>query len=99
MEFDTVSVKPSEIKNGYWFNDLGVLLYNYGDTVVTITKKNTCTRLVQVTVLEEEEPQPHEDVTLLPDGNDAACKFLRDGVLYIRREGKEYDLLGRPNKQ
>ena len=97
MEFDTVSVKPSEIKNGYWFSDLGVLLYNYGDTVVTITKKNTCTRLVQVTVLEEEEN--HEDVTLLPDGNDAACKFLRDGVLYIRREGKEYDLLGRPNKQ
>ncbi len=97
MEFDTVSVKPSEMKNGYWDANLGIMLYAYGDTAVTITKRNTCTRLVQVTVLEAEENT--EDITLVPSEKAAACKYLRDGVLYIRREGKEYDLMGKPNKQ
>ena len=97
MEFDTVSVKPSEMKNGYWDANLGIMLYAYGDTAVTITKRNTCTRLVQVTVLEAEENT--EDITLVPSEKAAACKYLRDGVLYIRREGKEYDLMGKPNMQ
>lgn len=97
MEYDTVSVKPSEMKNGYWDTNLKIILYTYGDTVVTITKKNDCTRIVQVTVLEAEEEL--EDITFVPDEKAAACKYLRDGVLYIRREGKEYDLMGRPSRQ
>ena len=40
-----------------------------------------------------------EDITFVPDEKAAACKYLRDGVLYIRREGKEYDLMGRPSRQ
>ena len=85
------------MKNGYWDANLGIMLYAYGDTAVTITKKNSCTRLMQVTVLEAEENT--EDITLVPSEKAAACKYLRDGVLYIRREGKEYDLMGKPNKQ
>ena len=97
MEYDTVLVKPSEMKNGYWDSNLKIMLYAYGDTVVTITKKNTCTRLVQVTVREAEEDQ--EDIILVPGEKAAACKYLRDGMLYIRREGREYDLMGRPSRQ
>lgn len=97
MEYDTVLVKPSEMENGYWDSNLKIMLYAYGDTVVTITKKNTCTRLVQVTVQEAEEDQ--EDIILVPGEKAAACKYLRDGMLYIRREGREYDLMGRPSRQ
>lgn len=99
MEFDTVAVPPSKMTDrGYWYGTLGVMV-QYGDTLIVKTKKNTCTRWIQLHVEEGEEI----DLTDIRDVQitEQTTKFLRDGVIYIRREGQEYDLLGRPvtNKQ
>lgn len=94
MEYDTLSITPSQLgSNGYWYSALGIAVKNYGDTLIVKTKKNTCTRWILLTVLEAEEVITGVLTPSLPSG---ACKYMRDGVLYIRREGQEYDLLGRP---
>jgi hypothetical protein len=92
-EYDTIAIPASWFVNGrYWYNDLGVTLYGYGDTLIVKTKKNQCTRWIQLHVEEREigtwvETLPIEAETY---------KYIRGGVLYIRREGKDYDLMGRP---
>ena len=96
-EYDTISVKPSEFTaNGYWYSELGMMVKHYGDTLVVKAKKNTCTRRIYLTVLEAEEGTSTD--LREPAYPSAPCKYIRDGVLYIRRDGKEYDLLGRPIK-
>lgn len=101
IEYDTIAVPPSEMTaRGYWYDELGVMV-QYGDTMIVKTKKNTCTRWIQLHVEEADEPiDPKEDIRNV-EVEQQPIKFLRDGVLYIRREGEEYDLLGRPvtNKQ
>ena len=93
LEYDTVAIPASWFSNGrYWYADLGVTLYGYGDTLIVKTKKNQCTRWIQLHVEEREigtfiETTPQEE---------QIYKYLRNGILYIRREGHEYDLLGRP---
>jgi hypothetical protein len=97
MEFDTVAVPPSKMTDrGYWYGTLGVMV-QYGDTLIVKTKKNTCTRWIQLHVEEGEEI----DLTDIRDVQitEQTTKFLRDGVMYIRREGQDYDLLGRPIKR
>ena len=100
-EYDTISVKQSEFTaNGYWYGDLGVMVKQYGDTLIVKTKNNTCTRWIYLTVLQAEEEKPIEPETPT-NVREAACeekpyKYMRDGMLYFRRDGKEYDLLGRP---
>ena len=96
-EYDTIRVKPSEFTaNGYWYGALGMMVKHYGDTLIVKTKKNTCTRWIYLTVLEAEE-SISTDIRE-PAYPSAPCKYIRDGVLYIRRDGQEYDLLGRPIK-
>lgn len=96
-EYDTIRVKPSEFTaNGYWYGALGMMVKHYGDTLIVKTKKNTCTRWIYLTVLEAEEGISTD--IREPAYPSAPCKYIRDGVLYIRRDGKEYDLLGRPIK-
>lgn len=65
-----------------------------GDTLIVIEAENECTRWimrhVEVTEAIENTAAPFDGV----------YKYLDKGHLYIRREGKEYDLLGRPiNRQ
>lgn len=97
-EYDTISVKPSEFTaNGYWYNELGMMVKHYGDTLVVKTKRNTCTRWIYLTVLQAEEGMSTD--VREPAYPEAPYKYIRNGVLYIRRDGKEYDLLGRPTKQ
>ena len=101
LEYDTISVKPSEFTaNGYWYAELGMLVKQYGDTLLVKTKKNTCTRWIYLTVLqaEEEIPEEPETPTNVREAvyEEKPYKYMRDGMLYFRREGKEYDLLGRP---
>jgi len=100
-EYDTITVLPSEMTvGGYYYNQSGVqALVFYGDTLLVKTKNNTCTRWIYLTVLQGEEPTPEEPET--PTEVEAVrneqqtYKYMRDGALYIRREGQEYDLLGR----
>jgi len=94
LEYDTVAVAPEEILDGYLYNALNVLVYSYGDTLIVKTKKNDCTRHVQLTVVEKENTT---DMILVPAPS-GTYKYMRDGMLYIRREGQDYDLLGRKKK-
>ena len=49
-EYDTISVLPSQMTSrGYWYAALGVMVH-YGDTTILKTKKNTCTRKIQLHV-------------------------------------------------
>ena len=50
IEYDTIAVLPSQMTNrGYWYAVLGVMV-QYGDTMIVKTKKNTCTRNIQLHV-------------------------------------------------
>lgn len=96
LEYDTVQVPPSKMTvTGYWYSTLGVALFGYGDTLIVKTRKNQCTRKVQVTVVVADEP-PITSVESIPYNNAGARKYVRDGIIYIRREGRDYDLTGRP---
>ena len=97
-EYDTIAVAPSKMTDkGYWYAQLGVLV-QYGDTLIVKTKKNTCTRWIYLTVEEGEEPDPTTDFEEVSSDR-KVYKYLKDGVLYIRRDGYDYDLLGRPVKK
>jgi hypothetical protein len=98
IEYDTVGVAPSQFTaNGYWYGELGVMVKQYGDTLIVKTKKNQCTRWIQLTVLEAEEPPtPGVGVDEVESEEQRTVKYMHNGVLYIRREGRDYDLIGRP---
>lgn len=102
MEYDSISLTRSQIDStsGYWYDRLEVMVTAFGDTLITKTAENECTRWIQLHVEEEQEP-PHEAIEVVPASTAGTYKYLREGMLYIRREGQEYDLLGRPvrNKQ
>ena len=92
-EYDTIAVPPSRMTSrGYYYSALGAMV-TYGDTTIVKKSNNACTRLIFLTVIEGEETVTGiEDVTY----TERAYKYLRDGMLYIRRGETNYDLLGRP---
>ena len=93
-EYDTISVRASDMTaRGYWYADLGVMV-QYGDTLIVKTKKNTCTRWIYLTVLEMNTTAVENTLQ-----SEEAYRYMRDGVIYIRRQGREYDLLGRPTNR
>ena len=94
LEYDTIAVPPSQMtSSGYWYSGLGVLVKDYGDTLIVKTQRNKCTRWIHLTVeVGEEDPSGLEDAAV----EQKTYKFLRDGILYIRRDGKDYDWMGRP---
>lgn len=99
MEYDSISLTKSLMDSlgGYWYDSLEVMIAAFGDTLIVKTADDECTRYIQLHVEEEPEPiDPHEaiDNTWAPAAG--AYKYLHKGNLYIRREGKDYDLLGRP---
>ena len=99
MEYDSINLTKSQIDStgGYWYDSLEVMITAFGDTLIVKTADNECTRYIQLHVEEEIEPEkPHEAIeeVLVPAAG--AYKYLRDGNLYIRREGIDYDLIGRP---
>ena len=96
-EFDTLAI-PLEWFNadGYWDAGYGVLIKGYGDTLVVKTQRNKCTRWIQLHI----EPRSiGTDINEVPVSDISAIKYMRDGVMYIRREGQDYDILGRPIKR
>jgi len=97
VEFDTIAI-PQEWfgPNGYWDNTYSINIYGYGDTLVVKAQRNKCTRWIQLHI----EPRSiGTDIDEVPICNIQTIKYLRDGVIYILREGQEYDLLGRPIKR
>lgn len=61
-----------------------------GDTLIVITEENECTRWLMTHVVVTEAI----DNTTAPGLG--AYKYIRHGVLYIRRGENDYDLFGRP---
>ena len=96
-EFDTLYIPQEWFKaNGYWHSGYAIIIKGYGDTLIVKTKNNTCTRWIQLHI------EPREigtDIKEVPVSDISAIKYMRDGVMYIRREGQDYDLLGRPIKR
>ena len=100
LEFDTVTVAPSKLSAGYAYKPYDIVLKEYGDTVVLATQKGQCDRLIQVTLLEGEEDDPVVPTMIEQQTNNRQTtgKYLKNGTLYIRRNGQEYDILGRKTK-
>ena len=96
LEYDTITVAPSQISAGYQYKPYNIVLKAYGDTTVTATQKGQCDRLIQITVLQGEDPTT--DTQYLTNDQHATEKYWRNGMLYIRRNGEEYDILGRKIK-
>lgn len=96
LEYDTVTVTPSQMSAGYTYKPYNIVLTTYGDTTVIATQKGQCDRMIQITVLKGEDPTTSAEY--LMNSQHAAGKFLRNGVLYIRRNGEEYDIFGRKTK-
>ncbi len=92
-EFDTVTVTPSQMSAGYVYKPYNIVLNQYGDTLVLAQQKGQCDRKIQITVLQGEDPTTSAEY--LTNNQRSAGKFLRNGVMYIRRNGEEYDILGR----
>ena len=98
LEYDSISLRKSQIDStGYWYDKWDVMITAFGDTLITMTAENECTRWILLHVEQEEEPvDPHEAIENIETPATGAYKYIEKGHLYIRREGKEYDLLGRP---
>ena len=92
LEFDTVYVSPGELGRGYVYKPTGTILRNYTDTILEIKKNNTCTRLVQVTVLSP------EGVTFVGAGNGKSRKIIQNGQLFIYVDDRKYNVLGQEIK-
>jgi hypothetical protein len=89
MEYDTVYLSMSEMNVGYRYAS-GDIFHEIGDYVVEIRKTNTCTRRIQLTILEKPIPQGMEQ----DDMPRKATKRMRDGQLVLIINGKEYNVLG-----
>ena len=61
-----------------------------GDTLLVIEQEGECTRWIQRHI------QTTEGINAIRFEEKSAYKYIEKGKLYIRREGIDYDLLGRP---
>ena len=93
LEYDTVKVLPNELSRGYRYTPSGDILYTYNDTIVEIVKKNTCTRRIQVTVLDPTGIEHSESE------RPRVYKQLRDGQMWIIVDDRKYNALGLPIAQ
>ena len=59
---------------------------------MAIKKKNTCTRLVQVTVL---MPEGYD---YIQSGSERSCKYIQNGKLFIYIDDRIYNVLGQEIK-
>lgn len=89
MEYDTVYLSMSEMNVGYRYAS-GDIFHEIGDYVVEIRKTNTCTRRIQLTILEKPIPQGMDQDNMPRK----ATKRMRDGQLVLIINGKEYNMLG-----
>lgn len=86
--YDTVQVSAAELNRGYVHPLSGMVLRQFGDTVIDVVKNNTCTKRYQVTVLEK--PQGTE---MIP-GVMKARKQIVNGRMVIYIEDRRYNVLG-----
>lgn len=92
MEFDTVAVAPGELSRGYVYKPSGSILRSYTDTIVEIKKNNTCTRRIQVTILNP------EGTAFVGATNGRSRKIIQNGQLFIYIDDRKYNVLGQEIK-
>lgn len=92
MEFDTVYVEAYELLDGYSY--LGKYLYDYGTDTLTISRNETCTRIICLTVAPPvvDDPQNYEQNSAAAPKK--AYKIVRNGQIYIVRDGQWYNVVG-----
>ena len=54
VTYDTLKVDAATLSRGYRHSPTGVVLFEYGDTLIDVVKTNTCTKRYMVTVLNPE---------------------------------------------
>lgn len=95
MEFDTVYVEAYELLDGYRYE--GQYLYDYGTDTLNIKKREECTRIICLTVEPPiiDDPQNYQQ----NEGTEPkrTYKIVRNGQIYIIRDGRWYNLLGKEN--
>lgn len=90
LEYDTVYASELEIARGYRHQPSGAVLRSFNDTIVTIEKKNTCTRLVQVTPIQ----CVYAGVDTAHPMDSKPYKKILNGQLYIILNDQKYTVLG-----
>jgi len=87
--YDTLRVDPATLSRGYRHTATGVVLFEYGDTLIDVVKANTCTKRYMVTVL---NPEGIETVSKARK----ARKIIENGQLFILLDDRKYNVLGQP---
>ena len=97
MIYDTLYLYPSEVMAGYRVTKYNYTVYAFGDKVLEVKKANTCTKIVQLTVIEKPEPEPTGWVDANADRR-TVYKHFRDGQLIITVDNRRYTILGQQIK-
>ena len=90
MEYDTVYLTEVELIIGYRYAASGDIFHEIGDYLVEIVKANTCTRRIQLTILEK----PIEEGMNQNQLPRKATKRMQDGQLVLIINGQKYNVLG-----
>lgn len=91
-EYDTVTVAPSTMQAGYIYQPYNITITAFGDTLLLATQQNECDRKILLTVLQGTDPTTWAEYIM--NNHHAAGKYLRNGMIVIRRNDEEYDILG-----
>ena len=92
LEYDTVTVAPSTMQAGYIYQPYNITITAFGDTLLLATQQNECDRKILLTVLQGTDPTTWAEYIM--NNHHAAGKYLRNGMIVIRRNDEEYDILG-----
>ena len=74
-------------------------IYAFGDYTLEAKKANTCTRIIQLAVIEKEVPvDPKEALEDVYGVHNGASKCIRNGQLIVVKRGRYYNVLGQELK-
>ena len=70
MEYDTVTLAPSVVHSarGYYYKPANVYVHEFGTDTFRVERRNTCTRIIALTILQGEEPEiPADTIRITVD--------------------------------
>lgn len=91
MKYDTVNVDPNALARGYVHALTNKVFYNYGDTVVDVVKKNSCTQRYQITI---QNLNKDEAISMPEAPAGATRKAVRNGQMVILKDDRIFNVLG-----
>ncbi len=96
LEYDTITLTPSQVQAGYLYAPYNIAITQFGDTLLNATRQGQCDRQILLTVLQGEDTTTSSQY--LMNNRCSAGKYIRNGIIIIRRNGHDYDLYGRKIK-